>query len=617
MADNSNSSRIYQQIESTAEHFNPGVYSEVLTQLSNFELVDDALATQFIPLSTAQNATDARMHLFAIGLIPPAAEITSRQLDRSASVANNLTGTNADAITVEGKVQEATARSASNNNGPKSTSDPNFWPQYVVMCNRLGVQPEELAKVINGESGFNPSAKATSKRDGVIQAKGLNALTHDTARGMGMTEEEWVNYESSSATSQLKWVEKYFSVGDRARGKTGEELYITNFHPASFRNPNGSLYDKNIPSQKRSYEENAWLDKDRKGYITEEDTIKALVKPLPPGKIKAIQDAQKLVGMNVTEKLRPVEPDVPPTQAFQASGAKDANLAQQQSAQTSRSSLNSTILSNKLRYAQVLMAANINAAIQRMAALPPLRMLVNPQSLQINNEKIISDGNRSRRGHIVEQWGDGQDTLEVSGKIGAFYCGDVAGFNDDLTEGGPGLTRTARQYSAAYQNFLSLYQIYRNNAGIYISDSGDSTQARTNLAMSGSIYIYYDRTLYIGSFDSFSVTETDASPFSLEYSFQFTVRATFLLDQVPDPRFTYGLTPLNSNKLGNNSTTIQLEREPVLRPDQTVPASPAVQAEFEKKLIATTDTTDGITAGVTDAEIKAAIAANITKKASK
>ena len=50
----------------------------------------------------------------------------------------------------------------------------------------------------------------------------------------------------------------------------------------------------------------------------------------------------------------------------------------------------------------------------------------------------------------------------------------------------------------------------------------------------GSIYIYYDNILYIGSFDSFNLTETELAPFTLEYNFSFTVRATYLLDNTDD-----------------------------------------------------------------------------------
>jgi hypothetical protein len=90
----------------------------------------------------------------------------------------------------------------------------------------------------------------------------------------------------------------------------------------------------------------------------------------------------------------------------------------------------------------------------------------------------------------------------------------------------------ARNFSKGYQNFLSLYLLYRNNAGLYLADFG--VEKRLNLSVVGTVYIYYDNILYLGSFDSFNVTEDDTKPFTLEYSFDFTVRATFLLDNPPE-----------------------------------------------------------------------------------
>jgi len=199
-----------------------------------------------------------------------------------------------------------------------------------------------------------------------------------------------------------------------------------------------------------------------------------------------------------------------------------------------------------------------------MKNTPPLRMLVNPQSFKVSSEKIVSDGNRSRSQFIIEHWGEQQDKIEASGKVAGFYAADMVGnqgIHNNAGSGGsatapypetvgtyPGLTRNARQFSFAWQNFLSLFLLYRSNGGLYLTDfyeaahQKDTTKAFTDTILSvvGSIYIYYDNILYIGSFDTFTITEADTAPFTIEYSFSFTVRAAFLLDSVEDPRFTYG-----------------------------------------------------------------------------
>jgi len=174
------------------------------------------------------------------------------------------------------------------------------------------------------------------------------------------------------------------------------------------------------------------------------------------------------------------------------------------------------------------MIKKVRAAADAMRNTPPLRMLVNPRSFSVKSEKIVSDGNWGRNGPIIEFWGDNQDKISASGSLAGFFAMDVN------NAAGPGLTRHARNFSQAYQNFISLYLLYRNNGGLYLEDSG-GTEKTLNLSLLGSIYIYYDSILYIGSFDSFTFGEEDTKPFVSEYSFEFTVRASFILDEPTDP----------------------------------------------------------------------------------
>ena len=122
-------------------------------------------------------------------------------------------------------------------------------------------------------------------------------------------------------------------------------------------------------------------------------------------------------------------------------------------------------------------------------------------------------------------------------KVAGFYAIDTGGGALGSVGNSPGLTRMARNLSLSYQNFLSLYFLYRNNAGIWLPDpTSPQTSQSTNLSLVGSVYIFYDGILYIGSFDSFTITETDMAPFTVEYNFSFTVRAQFLMDpqvQIP------------------------------------------------------------------------------------
>lgn len=226
--------------------------------------------------------------------------------------------------------------------------------------------------------------------------------------------------------------------------------------------------------------------------------------------------------------------------------AKQAQKAQEKLADKD---LNQTELGKVLTANQEAYIRALQIAIQQMAQTPPLKLLVNPTSFKPAEEKIISDGNFGRNGPIVEHWGEQQTKLTASGKLAGFFSLDVGTTENGSAGNSPGLTRMARSFSASYQNFLSLYLIYRNNGTVWIEDLYKSRPGANNLAVVGSVYIYYDNVLYIGSFDSFNVNETDDKAFTLEYDFAFTVRYKFELDRIPDPRETYGNSSLFARKL--------------------------------------------------------------------
>lgn len=157
--------------------------------------------------------------------------------------------------------------------------DDNFWLAFIDMCERLGVAPENLAKVIRGESGFDPNPPRRTR----TWAKGLNQMIRFVAmKGLGMTQEEWDRYHLLPAIQQLPWVEKYFR-RQNVRGASAIDIYAKNF--GGFNNPDGSLYAskayieshpqrdqfKNPDYQDLAYRENRALDRDNKGYIAKSD----------------------------------------------------------------------------------------------------------------------------------------------------------------------------------------------------------------------------------------------------------------------------------------------------------------------------------------------------------
>jgi hypothetical protein len=566
--------RAYQQIESTADFYSPGVY-ELLPRFSNFKAQADSLEGDYVPLTSVgvRPTQDAKM--FVVGIMPPTSNVTGRLLDRSASIAA-LTGVATDYY---GAVSE----------GGDPPSDA-YYDELVITANRLGVDPLDLITIFYIESGNDPHRVGVGSRGS--RAKGLNQMMEYTAEGekVGMSKEDWDRYADMDGVEQLFWVGRSLSgcKGKDAGGIENQNLGSVHNKEGIIPAPGAAFLDpqtsdpSNAPQQsvkppenldssyasagwqarvksakpgfefKRdkwqagAYEENIGFDRARKGYITEYDVWvhaseqKAKINPA------LIDAAKKRVG-NETEAS--IEGDVLKGQALKDSwagkGSANAKKSQREQQKVANHDLNLSGLGQAMVEKQLAMIKATLAALEVMKNTPPLRMLVNPQSFKVSSEKIVSDSNRSRSQFIIEHWGEQQDKIEASGKIAGFYAADMA---DPTTVGTyPGLTRMARQFSKSWQNFLSLFMLYRSNGGLFIQDFYEASHSKdpdnftdTILSVVGSIYIYYDNILYIGSFDSFGISESDTAPFTVEYNFSFSVRASFLLDFVDDPRFTYG-----------------------------------------------------------------------------
>ena len=576
---------IQQQIQAEARLAEPATY-EVLTFFSALELHADELSGQFIPVTSITPVRPDETQIFAIGVMPPSTNATGRLLDRSATVrtdpesfaetneelnpdeVQHTTGDPETGLGSSGKIPINDGRTI--DNYPGLQGDDKFWVAYILMCNRLGVDAENLAKVIQTESGWDPSAV-----NGTSNAQGLIQLINSTANNIGLTDEEWENFHNLSRLEQLPTVERFYSrqrrdgtLRSRVKGKTSYEIKETTFgaYNNSEPQPGGSIYHSNAEDlglsrpgkQARGYAANITHDgPPRKGYITREDLQRKYSKRafIKQEVKEGLARARRTLGL--PRPSQPIEGDANPSTDFQKQGSANASESRKHLFKTAKTILNQTGLGQAYQEAQKAEIAKMRNALQAIAELPPLRMLVNPQSFRQSNEKIISE-NWGRNGPVTEHWGDGQDKLEASGKIAAFYSLDAQA-QDDRTSGsvgnGPGLGRIARQFSKSYQNLLSLWLLYKNNGGVYFPDGQDVTSGKNILSVVGSIYIYFDGILYIGSFDTFTLTESETNPFSLEYSFTFTVRAQFLLDHLDGQAFTYGAPALFTPRPGDGRQT--------------------------------------------------------------
>jgi hypothetical protein len=596
MADNGNNNTnpsntsIYQQIAQNANYYSPSLYYSLLSQLSqSLILQPDAMGAQFIPVSDAMNNPDQSKKLFVIGLIPPSSLPTGRTLDRTPKQPTLGTAPQAQPQPASGS-----ASTVSSSQGPAGAfggchgqnvdGDPgsNQGPPIVQT---LSLQ--QLAAALN--------TAYTQKFGSPPSALTLATLCAHSMRETGSpsgTTVQWPNNNpgyignfNPSTSWGAKAIANHNTFGYvNCPGTQGEGpvSYYTSYSTAV---GGATAFLNAIQGTGGQAAFQAAAAGDTQGYV---NALKSAgqysyMGVSVGGYLQGFHDPNTLVG-----QLGSLDTSqLPAPLTFSPAGTITTNVstdwvatgsgASAQAASQISTSQNTDLQNSQNQVAQNYAQAQRASAlasqqlITQMAQTPPLQLLVNPRSFKVNNEKVIADGNWTRFGpqDIVEHWGDNQDKIEGSGKIAAFQAIDTT--TDSM---GPGLTRTARQYSLSFQNLVSLYQIYRNNAGIYVPDPIDFS--KSNLSVLGSIYIYFDYTLYVGSFDNFTITETDTEPYSLEYSFSFTARATFVFDQVADPNFTYGIpqggftvqqpptTPTNqSTTVPNSSPVIPQPAAPV------------------------------------------------------
>ncbi|MDD5649585.1 MAG: hypothetical protein PHF86_04095 [Candidatus Nanoarchaeia archaeon] len=169
----------------------------------------------------------------------------------------------------------------------------------------------------------------------------------------------------------------------------------------------------------------------------------------------------------------------------------------------------------------------ISWSIRGDAKIPSLTMLINPSNLDITYSPLITE-TRTLGGFAHEYWGESLTTLSASGKTAMFV---------DSEEG---LTTQKSRQTEAYQYFMSLLNIYKNNGKGYFSGINLNAAARANpskIASLGIVIMIYDGNQYDGYFESFTYTEDASMPFNLEYSFSF--KAMKILGQLSVTKNAY------------------------------------------------------------------------------
>jgi len=203
--------------------------------------------------------------------------------------------------------------------------------------------------------------------------------------------------------------------------------------------------------------------------------------------------------------------------------------------------------------------ADIKYQVERALTIPPLTLLVNPTEMAVTYASIQNFSDLTRKGYVFQRWGEEQVSISFSGTTGAFVAGSnsVQSFSPQ-TNSPNGVQFASKRDSAAFQNFVSLYQIYRNSGYIYDSIGGSAAQ----LAV-GAIAIDYDQMTYVGHIESFSYGYAADSPHRIQWDMEFKVDKMY--DHAESPVV---VLPENSPSVSSGSITLEEAAREISRTPQ-------------------------------------------------
>jgi len=155
----------------------------------------------------------------------------------------------------------------------------------------------------------------------------------------------------------------------------------------------------------------------------------------------------------------------------------------------------------------IAMAFQVTSPFDNHRVLMPhaLVLHVNPSNFQEGfNQKV--ERIQTRGGFVEQHWGHELTTITASGSTGSF----MNIFN--------GLSAIMRQRTIAWDRYRDLHDLFLNNGALF-----DPSGA---IVLHGNLMLMYDRGTYIGTFRTFEVEETDASPFAFNLNWTFKVEET-------------------------------------------------------------------------------------------
>lgn len=164
------------------------------------------------------------------------------------------------------------------------------------------------------------------------------------------------------------------------------------------------------------------------------------------------------------------------------------------------------------RRGYIPLAFQVTSPYDKLKSLLPHALIahVNPSSFGENFNKKV-EKIQTRGGFVEQHWGDELGEISVEQSTGAFVNLQT------------GLSSILRHRTIAWDRYQDLYDLYHNNGSVY-----DPSGA---IVLQGYILLMYDRGTYLGFFRSFSMEETEESPFAFKLSWTFKVVETVY--QVP------------------------------------------------------------------------------------
>lgn len=151
------------------------------------------------------------------------------------------------------------------------------------------------------------------------------------------------------------------------------------------------------------------------------------------------------------------------------------------------------------------------------AEIVKLVLFVNPRDLAYGQQQIFNNA-YTRRGWVNTAWGNQQMTLSASGVSAGFYF---------YQNGKGGITNAYRRRSPGFINIMDIVGLFKNNGWYFLNGVTNPSLFRDGTSrvinVMDTIKIEYDGSTFLGSFGTLSLNDVAASPYKMEYSFEFIV----------------------------------------------------------------------------------------------